>query len=172
MSTLAEIEQQKVAMLSNLDGWSAARLAYRSAAGCWSTGEVIDHLVKTEVEILAAARQGSTERHRVGLRDKLGTAFIERIFRTDRRVKVPPTVTRVLPSRDPVMGEVTARWDEARTELHAFAGQLTSEQMRLGLARHPVGGWMTMMRILGFFSVHMIHHGFQLDRLRSGSEGL
>ena len=83
---LAIIERQKAETLDLIESWPPARLAYRPAAGAWSANEVLDHLVKVEGEILAAARERLQNPHRLGVRDRLGFLFIDRVFRSPAAV--------------------------------------------------------------------------------------
>lgn len=172
MKELFRLEQEKSELVAPLKNWPPARLAYCPAPTAWSTAQVLDHLVKTETEILAAARRSLDFPHQIGLRDRLGYLFIDRIFRSARKVKVPGSVAQVLPDQNPDFAAVLLRWEAVRKDLARFYTELSPKQLRGGLFRHPVSGWMDMPRILGFFSVHMVHHEFQLARLGTASEGL
>jgi len=169
---LIMIERQKAETLALIESWPPARLAYRPDAGAWSANEVLDHLVKVEGEILAAAREGLQNPHRLGVRDRLGFLFIDRVFRSPRRVKVPASASQVLPDPNATLVDIRERWDNTREDLTVFLSQLTPAQLQGGVFRHPVSGWMSVPQILRFFSAHIQHHGFQLTRLRTGSEGL
>lgn len=168
----AKLERQKAETLGLIEDWSASRLAYRPAADAWSAIEVLDHVVKVESGIIAAARRGLQKPHRIGLRDRVGFLFIERVFRSRRRVKVPSSAPQVLPDSNATPAAVRERWAESRDDLALLLAQVTPDQLRAGVFRHPVSGWMSLPQILRFFSVHIRHHGFQLARLGAASEGL
>jgi len=127
---------------------------------------MLDHLVKTEIEILSAARRGAALPHHVGIADKLRTTLLNKIFASDRRVKVPASARSVLPGSELRLEEIRSRWNKSRAELLDFVSQGSSELLDKGIFRHPVGGWMGITQILEFFSVHLIHHSYQLDRIR------
>lgn len=170
-TTFADLEGQRNVLLATLAGWSAGRLAYRPAPDGWSAAQVADHLVRTEAAILAAARRGVEAPRAIGPRDRLGVWFIDRLFLSERRVRVPRSAAAVLPDVDPDVAAVRARWDLVRGELAEFLAPLTAEQRRGGVFRHPVGGWMSVPQVLRFFWVHAHHHGFQLARLAAESAG-
>ena len=172
MMPLKQLEEQKAEILSLLDGWSPARLAYRPAPDAWSAVEVLDHLVRAEIGITAAARRGLQQPHAIGLRDRLGFFFLDRIFRSQRRVKVPSSASAVLPDPTVTLPSVIQRWDDTRHELAELLARVTPDQMQAGVFRHPVSGWMNLPNVLSFFSVHLTHHRFQLQRLSTESEGL
>lgn len=167
-----QLETQKQELLTHIKGWSPARLSYRPSPAAWSSVEVLDHLVKTEESILAFAKRGLAKPHRIGIRDRLGSLFIQKIFQTDRKVKVPAAAAQVLPDRRLDLDSILQRWQSTRNDFAAFQRQLSPEQARLGIFRHPVCGWMGIPQIVAFFSVHMVHHGFQLSRLRSQTQTL
>lgn len=151
-------------------GWSTAKLAFRPAPDAWSAIEVLDHIVKVEDRITAAARIGLRAPHRIGLRDRLGFLFIDRLFRSRHRVKVPRSAADVLPDRMAKLDSICRHWVLTRSELDDLLSSLSPIQFRVGVFRHPVSGWMTVPQILRFFSVHMQHHRFQLTRLSQASE--
>lgn len=162
---LAKLEEQKADWLEHLEGWLPDQLKYRRTAADWSALEVLDHIVKTEFEILAAARVGVSKPHRIGATDKMRTLLLFKLFRTDRRVKVPASVRQVLPEADLDLAMICQRWTTSRAALSAFVSRSGSEPLSQGIFKHPVGGWMGMAQILGFFSVHLVHHRYQLQRI-------
>lgn len=175
VTTFDTLERQRVALLADIDGWPAAAVAYRSAPGTWTAVEVLDHLVRVERSILAAAVQGLAAPHRRGLRDRLGGALVDWVFRSDRRVRVPASAAaQVAPTAGADLASVRADWAAARRDLAAFLGTLPTvphDQQRGGVFRHPVAGWMGVPEVLRFFWVHAHHHGFQLARLRAAAAG-
>ena len=127
---------------------------------------MIDHLVRTEIAILAAAREGLKKSRRLGLSDKARTYFVHRIFLSDRKVKVPDRASQVLPGSDLHWPLLVEQWQKTRSDLQQFVQDHDSQQLSQGIFRHPVAGWMGMPQILDFFSVHLIHHNYQLARIK------
>ena len=172
MTGIEQLEDQKVELLAALTGWSQARLLHRPSAGEWCALEMLDHLVKVEVGILKTAKRGLRAPHRIGFTDRLRTRFLNGVFRSERKVKVPASASQVLPGSNLALPAIIERWDQCRAELAQMLMTETAERLKKGLFKHPVGGWMGMPEILEFFSVHLIHHGYQLARLRESSEEL
>lgn len=166
MTTLAELEQQRADLLRGVDAWPAAHVAFRPAPGAWSAAEVLDHLVRTERAILDATARGLAAPRRQGLRDRAGVWFLDRLFRTERRVRVPPSAAAVVgPDAGADLAAVRGAWDAVRGDLAAFLAPLGPAQLTDAVFRHPVAGWMRVPDVLRFFWVHAHHHGFQLERL-------
>ena len=170
--TLDQLENQKTETLTQLAAWSPARLAYRPEPAEWSATQVLDHIVKTESSIIALTRHNLPKPHRIHLRDRAGVALIDRIFQSDRKVKVPPSASRILPDPDITLEAVVQSWNTARGDLASLLAEATPDQREGGVFRHPIGGWMNLPQVLRFFFVHVQHHGFQLARLRTASAGM
>ena len=166
---LDRLQSQKSGMLSEVRDWPAASLHYQPSSEGWSAIQVLDHLVRTEVEILAAARTGRSAPHRIGVTDRLRTRFLQSVFRSDRKVKVPSTATQMLPGPRLELRDVAQRWDESREALAVFVKAIPQGELNQGIFRHPVAGWMGTPEILEFFSVHIVHHRHQLTRLQKAS---
>lgn len=166
------LEEQKADLLSEIERWQPEQLNHRPTATEWSVLEMLDHLCKTEIAILSAARVGLGSPHRIGIGDKLRTAFLQKIFSSDRRVKVPGSAREVLPGSALELAEIRKRWNDSREELESFVNRGNSELLNKGIFKHPVGGWMGMEQILTFFSAHLVHHRYQLSRIaRSAAVG-
>jgi len=170
MAGLPRLERKKRDLLASLEEWPADRIAYRPAPGQWCAAEVLDHMVKVESGILAAARQGAQAPHTIRIRDRVTTRMLELLFRSRSRVKAPASAPAILPDPMTEIAPILLRWSYTREELRGFCGGLSETQALGGLFRHPVAGWMDMPAVLRFFSVHLIHHGFQLERLWKASE--
>ena len=164
-TTLLQLEMKKSELLDSLSRWPEEHLQFRPADGGWSAAQVLDHLVRTEVEIVAAAKKGLAQPHRIGARDRAGTWFLRRVFESDRKVKAPAKVTAIFPAEAPLLSECAQRWDEARLELAVLEACVNTAVARQGIFRHPVGGWMTLDGVRDFFAVHIHHHGYQLAEL-------
>lgn len=166
MATLAMLEERTESFLAELKQWPAEQRTRCSAAGGWCALQVLDHLVKTEEEILVAARAGASSPHALGIRDRLGSQFLMKVFQTDRRVKVPSSAKMVMPGPVCSFEELCDRWRRTRADFKDFVSQLSGDQLRLGIFRHPVAGWMGVAQMIDFFWVHVVHHEFQLRRLQ------
>jgi hypothetical protein len=166
---IGQLEEQKRVMLAEVSAWPAELRDVTPADGGWSALGVLDHLVRTESGICCLAAQGLATPRRIGVRDRIGFAVVERVFRSRRRVKVPGSVATIIcPGEGLELGAIAARWERVRVELSELAGE--AEGCCGGVFRHPVSGWMTFEQILRFFSVHIVHHEYQLERIQANLE--
>jgi hypothetical protein len=171
VTTFVLLEQQRADLLARVDAWPAAAVAFRPDPDAWSAAEVLDHLVRSERGILTVAERGLAAPHRRGVRDRVGVWFLDRVFRSDRRVRVPASAAAVVrPDRGADLAAVRREWDAARRDLARFLAPLVPGQLTVGVFRHPVAGWMRVPDVLRFFWVHAHHHGVQLARLRAAGD--
>lgn len=168
--SIQRLEQQKSAMLAEVGDWPAELQMRRPPDGGWNALQVLDHIVRTEAGICGVAAKRLGQPARIRLRDRVGVAFVDLMFRSRRRVKVPASVAKVItPGESLELGEIAERWERCRVELAQLVRE--GEDCRGGVFKHPVGGWMSFEQVLRFFSVHMVHHEFQLERIRTESCG-
>lgn len=168
---LARLEAQKRAILAEVRDWPEELRTARPKNGEWIALEVLDHLVRTEAGICGVVMEMLAEPQPIGVKDRIGVAFVEQLFRSRRRVKVPKSVEDIiLPGDGLELEEIAQRWDRARMELARVADCVEKARCRGGVFRHPVGGWMSFEQVLRFFSVHVVHHEYQLERIRATAE--
>lgn len=160
------LEKQKLSVLSGLASWSPAQLNFRPTAQSWSSLNVLDHLQKTEQGILDAVIEGLARPRRLEIKDRMGSFFLTALFLFPSRVRVPRSASAVLPGDAPNRAQIEDLWASTRTQLATVVADFPNNLMSLGIFQHPVSGWMNMSQVLGFYSAHLIHHEYQLNRLK------
>jgi uncharacterized damage-inducible protein DinB len=162
---MPQLEQQKSELLAKVRAWPDALRTTRPRDVGWSALQVLDHLVRTESGICGVMARGLAEPARIRMRDRVGFAFVDWVFRSRLRVKMPASVRDVLsPGDAPELSDIEHRWDAARSNLAEIVD--CGRECSGGVFRHPVGGWMTLEQVLRFFGAHMVHHGFQLESIK------
>jgi DinB superfamily len=169
MATFTTLERQRKDLLNELSQWTPQRLAFQGGLDEWSALQMLDHLIRTEREILVVVYRNENASRRLRLSDRLRNSFLKAVFRSDRKVKTPASASLVLPGEDLVFPALVAQWNEVRDGLALNIDRLLVGTTGKALFHHPVGGWMDMARVLDFLSVHLVHRGFQLQRLRAAS---
>jgi hypothetical protein len=130
---------------------------------------VLDHLMKVEKASLEAVQEKLPDGTPITFRDRLGVLFINSLMRSPIRVKVPASAAVVLPQGTADLSGTVTAWGDVREQMANLLGSLQPEQLRCGLFRHPVSGWMTMPDALAFLSAHLQHHTYQINRLKSAN---
>ena len=153
-------------LLERLGGWSQEELATQPADGGWTALEVMDHLIRSEESIMRAMVAGAAAPCRIPAADRVKGALLTRMFLTPARVQVPARVSHILPRDVGSMEELAARWDAVEREMEGRLELWESVPGKLGIFRHPVAGWMSASGALSFLNAHIVHHGFQVDRIQ------
>lgn len=167
-----KLEMQKQKVLAGVARLSAAQLRFRPEPTGWSVSDVLDHLMKVEKALLETVQANLPDGTPLQLIDRVGALFIIAVMQSPIRVKVPASASMVLPDATADTSETAMRWSEVREEMADILRSLRPEQLRCGLFRHPVSGWMTMAQALAFLSAHLRHHDYQLNRLKSTTRKL
>ncbi len=167
-----KLERQRRNLLAGVSTWSEARLRFRPDPSTWSMLDMLDHLLKVELEILKAINASLPDGVPVTLKDRFGALMVAGVMLSPMRIKVPGAASEVLPAATSSLAEIAQKWGSSRLELLQLLNSLSSSQLRLGLFRHPVAGWMTIAQTMNFFSVHLTHHRHQFARLKQATRTL
>ncbi len=163
----AKLEREKQAMLSELTAWPMERISLRPGPTEWSALDVLDHLIKVEIAFLRSVREHLPNGHPITTRGRLQTILVISLMKSPLRVKVPAALKMVLPDREADPSGMAARWSLVRSDIGSLLQSLQPEQLRCGLFRHPVGGWMAIPNALAFLSAHLSHHRYQIRRIEA-----
>lgn len=166
------LERQKRLVLSDLSRWSESAIRYRPEPAAWSAMDVVDHLVKVEKASLEGIHSQLPNEIPLTFKDRIGGLLVISVMKSPMRIKVPASVSMVLPESTPDQAAIARHWDEVRAEMGDLLRSLKPSQLRCGLFQHPVSGWMTMPQAMAFLSAHLRHHGYQLRRLKNSTRGL
>ena len=166
------LETQKQKVLTDVAGLSAAQLHFRPEPTAWSVPDVLDHLIKVEKALLEAVQDQLPNGTALKFKDRVGASFIIAVMHSPMRVKVPPSASMVMPAATKDLPAYAASWSEVREKTARLLGSLQAAQMRIGLFRHQVSGWMTITDTLRFLSAHLRHHHYQLSRLKSAARAI
>ena len=147
------LQRQKETVFSGISTWSVERLQFRPEPASWSTLDVLDHLVKVEKGFLDAVQENLPECRPVTFRDRLGALMVICVMQSPIRVKVPASVAQVLPEKAMNLSMITEQWQATREEMAQILTGLLPKQLRCGLFRHPVSGWMTTRQGMTFLLV-------------------
>lgn len=165
-----------VARRSNFEahvrGMSEAQLRFRPARGSWSVGEVAEHLLHVEREIVKASTRPDVQRR--GQRRTPKQWLLTKGFRAvtlfNIRIKIPEKVAGlVTPGSTPDMAAIWKEWREMHEQLERFLDTLGPADVDDMAFRHPVMGPTSIGGILPFFINHFDHHMRQVRRIRAAA---
>ena len=164
---LSRLERQTRSLIDQLCTWSPEQLRFRPSPTSWSALELIEHLMLAERAVLQTMRSNLGEGRDVTMIDRLRSAMVLALMALPLRLKVPHAVNQLNPSKmQPDLMSLLDSWSEDRRILAEFPGALSIADRKLGVFRHPAGGWTTAGGALLFLRLHLWHHSYQFRRLR------
>lgn len=90
------------------------------------------------------------------------SALLDFSLNTNIRFKAPPQLA--VPQQNVTLDAVQQEWKKLKTELTAVLNQLTEDQLRTNVFKHPVAGRMKAQHMLSFFLAHLKHHERQIKQ--------
>ncbi len=154
-------------LLAELARWSPEELRTRPAEGSWSALEVVDHLVRTDRAVLRMTEAARGSQHAVRAKDRLRAWMVLGVMWLPTRVAMPkPVESAVKPQLTDELPALREQWVQTDTALHDFIAGLSDDERRKGIARHPVSGWLNARAGVRFLESHLVHHGYQIQRIR------
>lgn len=167
LASLDRTKQRSHDIVSEVERLSAEQVRHRPSEVEWSVLEVLDHLRRTESAIHRSCEENiRLRRHRVSAQERVKAKFFLLMLRLPVRVKVPSTVSFVLPSMPESLQKVLDAWKQEHLRFRDFLAKVTARDAGIGAVKHPAVGWLDLRGALLFLSVHLRHHYFQIDRLK------
>jgi hypothetical protein len=166
LRSLSGLERQTRSLLDELRTWTPEQLQFRPSPASWSALELTDHLMLAERAVLQMMRSNLGGGRDVTMIDRFRSAIVLGMMSLPLRLKVPHAVNQLNPSKmQPDLMSLHDSWSEDRRVLAEFLGALCIDR-KLGVFRHPTGGWTTAGGALLFLRFHFWHHSYQFRRLR------
>jgi len=165
--SLSRLERRTRRLLDELCTWTPEQLRFRPSPASWSALELTEHLMLTERAVSEMMRRNISEGRDVRMRDRFRSALVLGMMALPLRLNVPDTVNQIIPSKmQPDLRSLRDSWSHDRRVLAAFLAGLSIADRKLGVFRHPAGGWTTAGGALVFLRLHLWHHSYQFRRLR------
>lgn len=165
---LDRIDQQRRALLAEVDKLGPESLVFRPAKGSWSALEVVEHLVRVEEAIVSRVKKREPRTWREAVRGRLSLELISVFFRLGRRFKAP--VPTILPRGGATLTDLRARWEAARESMRRTLDGFEPADFARPMLRHPILGLLTPVETLTFIHRHLAHHRRQIARIRRSPE--
>ena len=154
-------------ILAEFTPWPDEQLRQRPAPEAWSVIEVIEHLLLTEKLTFAGVRKNRGAAIPITLRDRVRAGLVLGVMLLPTRVRIPKGVTALAPSHaDQALSRFVEGWETERRQMREYLATLSGKDLTEGVFKHPVGGWVTVRGTLIFLESHLLHHGYQLRRIR------
>lgn len=162
---LDSIERRRIALLDEAKDLDASVLQARPLPGKWSIGEIIEHLVLAERDVLGGLPDpADLEAMPRRLKNHLLYAVVMFVLRYDIPVKAPSRA--MIPTGDKSLDELREMWDANHAWIRSYLDGLDDQGRRRAVFAHPVTGPLTPGQAVRMLDVHLVRHIRQIRRLR------
>ncbi len=161
---LDRLDTTRTAFLATLGSATRSQREFRPSPGAWSMLEVTEHLVLAEEKSVLGMATLVPPTPSVSPIAHVRMTMVRLVMKTSLRVKVP--TSRVLPTGTVPLGELEARWLQARQDLESLLATVTDADAGVARFRHPIGGWVSASEGVAFLAGHIDHHARQVGRIR------
>jgi len=163
-----DIERQRKLLLEDISKLNHDQLNFHVASGTWSILNVCTHLIKAETGTLNYMRKkalGIDNVRNTSLSSRVRSILLKIVLLMPIKFKAP-RVTRIEPQDDLSFDEVARNWDKLRREIEEFIGTLDDDNSQKMIFRHPFAGRLNVIQTFTFFTDHVTHHTYQIQRIK------
>lgn len=161
---LRSIAAKRARVITLVAGLEPSRVVAHPRPGKWSIAEIVEHLVRSEVDVfgdLSQLDQRAPQPRRT--RDRIRFVVVMCILRFDIPVRVPSHAMRPTGGRS--LPELLAQWEANHDRLRAWVAASAPSLLKRSLFRHPVAGPLTTAQSLRMLEVHLDRHVRQINVL-------
>ena len=168
ISTLDALNQARADFIKQIEEVPRELRSKHPAEG-WNMLQVMEHLISSEVGTLEYMKKKTQARADeipvAGEESTAGSEQLKRALQSEKKWKMPG----VLP--DPTGAQsfenMQAYWDGLREKYRAFLEDLSADYHDRAIFKHPISGRMNLEQTIEFLVDHLVHHGYQLKRIKS-----
>lgn len=167
---LDKLHQQKNNFLAELDSWSENELMH-APSGHWNALQIIEHIMQSEGGVLGYMVKKTSSgwegiEHTTQEHADKSAALNDRLISRDQ-YKIPAVLSEPEASADYVT--LKNRWNLLHEQIHSFVNGLHEEFYGRQIFNQPAAGRLNVFQTLDFLTYHILHHTYQLERLKAAS---
>lgn len=162
-----ELQNETKSLLKMVSGLSSASYHQQPGNDKWSVSQILTHILTAEKLSLSYLKKKS-----LGFPTLTNTGVMEEIKffllvisqRVPLRYKAPRIVVEHTPDALSY-GELVRQWELVRAEMVDFLQQISDNDIRKKVYKHPRVGMLNVVHGIRFLREHIIHHGPQVRRI-------
>lgn len=161
------LEAERTALLSELALHDQQKLRLPSSSGGWSVQQIIAHLITSERLSLAYMKKkslGIDSLDDSGIVEEIKMIILKLSQRLPFKFTAPKAVVEHTPENQ-TLEQLQIQWDKLRNDLRSFLENITDQNIRKKIYKHPVAGRLDCVQAVSFFREHFYHHYPQIKRL-------
>ena len=164
--TLDTYDQNRRALLADLEGLSSEQIRRKPGPDNWSLLEIVQHMVLSEREVLEYLPEPKEliDRHR-GLRARLAYVLVLMVLKWHLPVPVPSD--GMVPDGNTSLSELRQQWDENIGWLRDYLDSVRPADLARAVFRHPVAGPLTVTQAARIAKLHFDAHHRQIRKVKA-----
>jgi DinB superfamily len=167
LDLLDKLHQQKNNFLAELDSWTDSE-RLQAPAGHWNALQIIEHIMQSEGGVLGYMSKKTSSgweniEHTTQEHADKSTALNSRLISRDQ-YKIPAVLTEPEATED--YDTLKNRWNQLHQHIHTFVTELHEEFYDRQIFNQPAAGRLNLFQTLEFLCYHILHHTYQLERLK------
>ena len=171
-SLIDRLQAEKAAFVQHIESHSPEERAAHPESG-WNMLQVMEHVITSEQGTFGYLEKKTQAPHEeLPLTDEAMSENgdkLKKALLSDSRWKAP----QVLP--DPTGAQsfenMSTYWDNLRNQYFKFLNELDEHYYDRQVFKHPFSGRLNLYQTLEFQINHIVHHGYQIERLKTSISG-
>lgn len=161
-----KIEREREKLFLFGDSIDDDTLLKKPAPDKWSIIQIIFHIVKAEhltlITIQNNLKEGANP-GKAGIRAKISSLILTWGLRSPVKVKSPEILSKMPDRYD--LTELKNKWIKIRNKLNRVLNEISSDDARKNLFKHPHAGDLNIFQALDFIEEHFTHHKKQIEKI-------
>lgn len=144
-----------------------AQQHYQPDQESWNMLQVMQHLVMSEKLSMnyLISKNYTNARKPTGITAVIRSLGMRLLLRSPVKVKAPP-IAGLEPFDELDAEKLMQEWQTVREAMYEYLRFFPEEKISFSIFRHPRAGWLNIRQALSFFEDHLLHHQYQLQRIR------
>lgn len=157
----------KASFLEKMESVSAENRT-RSPESGWNMLQVMEHVIVSDrgtYEYLKRKTQApAAEIPPASEETRTNSEGLQNALLSEKRWKMPEVLPA--PTGAQSYDNLLKFWDQLYTEYHRFLSELDPDYYQRQVFKHPIAGRLDLFQTIEFQINHLVHHGYQLERIK------
>jgi hypothetical protein len=162
-----QLQGETKSLLKEVSRLSSASYHLQPGDGKWSVSQILTHILTAErlsLNYLKKKSLGFSSLANSGILEELKFLLLVISQRIPMRYKAPRLVVEHTPDALSY-GELIRQWEVVRAEMIDFLEQISDDDIRKKVYKHPRVGMLNVVHGIRFLREHIIHHRPQVKRI-------
>jgi len=167
-TALEAFSQARIDFIKKVEDIPREQRSQHPAEG-WNILQVMEHVITSEVGTLEYMKKKTLAPYAdiplAGEESEAGSAQLNRALQSEKKWKAPDVLPD--PTGAQSFDNMLAYWDNLRGKYRVFLDELNPGYYNRAIFKHPFSGRLNLIQTIDFLTNHIVHHGYQVDRIKT-----